>query len=204
MGWDTLANDEEIKRTSEALISHGINVEVASNKDAAIKLLEKLIPEGAEVMTASSTTLSQIGFLDMLKSVKHGWHDKKQLIISEQDTAKRTELRKHAGIAAYFLGSVHAVTETGEILTASASGSQLGAYAFTADNLILVVGTQKIVKSLDDGFKRIKEESLRLEDKRMKDAGYQGSFIGEILITERIMPGTRKVTVILVKEKLGF
>ncbi len=204
MGWDNLADDETIKRTKEALMSHGINVEVAQDKNAAIRLLEKIIPEGAEVMTASSTTLSQIGFLDMLKLGAHGWHDKKQLILSEPDPVKRAELRKHASIATYYLGSVHAVTENGELITASASGSQLGAYAFTADNLILVVGTQKIVKDIDEGLKRIKEESLPLEVKRMQSVGYPGSVIGEILIMERIMPGARKVTVIFVKEKLGF
>ncbi len=202
--WETLADDEKINKAKEVLISNGINVEIAEDKSAAIKILKKIIPEGSEVMTASSTTLAQIGFLDMLKTGKNGWRDKKQLVLNEPDAAKRAELRKHSVITKYFLGSVHAVTEDGKLLTASASGSQLGAYAFTADNLILVVGTQKIVKDLDDGFKRIKDESLRLEDKRMKDAGYKGSFIGEILIMERIMPEARKVTVIFIKEKLGF
>lgn len=204
MPWDMLSDEETLEKTKAALIKNGINVDIAADKNAAIKILERLIPEGSEVMTASSTTLSQIGFLEMLKSGAHGWHDKKQLILSEPDPVKRAELRKHASIATYYLGSVHAVTEDGKLLTASASGSQLGAYAFTADNLILVVGTQKIVKDVNEGLKRIKEESLPLETKRMQSAGYPGSMIGEILIIERITPGARKVTVVFIKEKLGF
>jgi hypothetical protein len=51
------------------------------------------------------------------------------------------------------LGSVHAVTETGSLVTASASGSQLGPYASGAGKVILLVGTQKIVPDLEDALR---------------------------------------------------
>lgn len=102
-----------------------------------------------------------------------------------------------------FFGSVHAVAETGELVVASASGSQIPSYAFSSDNIIWIVGAQKIVPNLEQGLKRVREHSLPLEDKRMKSIGYPGSTIGKILIFEReIMP--RKVTLIFVNEKLGF
>ena len=103
----------------------------------------------------------------------------------------------------YFVGSVHAVTRSGEVVVASAGGSQLAAYAYGAANVVWVVGTQKIVDSLEDALRRIREHSLPLEDRRMKGMGYPGSFIGKILIVEREDP-FHTANLIFVNEPLGF
>lgn len=55
------------------------------------------------------------------------------------------------------LGSVHAVTETGSLMAASMSGSQLGPYVSGAAKVILVVRIQKIMASLEEGLRRINE-----------------------------------------------
>jgi LUD domain len=60
------------------------------------------------------------------------------------------------------LGSVHAVTETGSLITASMSGSQLGPYGSGAGQVILVVGTQKIVPDLEEGLRRVQEYAFPL------------------------------------------
>lgn len=154
-------------------------------------------------MTGGSTTLEQIGFVELLKSGKHPWKNLKDEIFAEKDSAKQAELRKKSVTSEYFLGSVHAVAETGEVVVASASGSQIPSYAFSSDNVIWIVGTQKIVPNLEQGLKRVREHSLPLDDKRMKSIGYPGITIGKILIFEReIMQ--RKITLIFVNEKLGF
>jgi hypothetical protein len=104
---------------------------------------------------------------------------------------------------AYIIGSVHAITQEGQILTASNGGSQLAPYAYGASKVILVVGAQKIVKDLNEGFRRIEEYSFPLEDARLREAFGVPSHIGKILIVNReIIPG--RTTIILVKEELGF
>ncbi len=62
--------------------------------------------------------------------------------------------RRMGSIVQYAVGSVHAVTEDGRLIDAEACGSQHALYAYTADCVVLVVGTQKIVKNLDEAFKR--------------------------------------------------
>src|SRR5947209_4815462 len=74
------------------------------------------------------------------------------------------EIRRLTSAPDVMLGSVHAVTETGSLLTASMSGSQLGPYASGAGKVILVVGTQKIVSDLEEGLRRINEYAFPLED----------------------------------------
>ncbi len=203
MDWTKLANDETIERTRVALQSNKINVIVVNDKAEALSTLISQIPEGADLTTASSTTLNQIGFTDLLKSGAHRWENLKDEIVKETDPVKQSALRIKASSASYIIGSVHAVTESGETITASASGSQLPGYAFSSPNVIWVVGTQKITKDVDEGMKRIREHSVPLEDKRMKAAGYPGTNLAKILIMNReILP--RKITLILVKEELGF
>ena len=202
--WSELADEDVIKRTSDALEGRGVRVEFLNNKEEALKRLKEIIPPEADVMTGSSTTLKEIGFVDLLKSVDHKWNNLKDKILSENDPGKQAELRKKSITAEYFLGSVHAVTQSGQVIIASNTGSQLPSYAFSSSNVIWVVGTQKIVLNLEEGMRRVREYCLPLEDKRMKQAGFVGSAIGKILIFEREAIPNRKITLIFVNEKLGF
>ena len=204
MKWAELADEDTVKRTSEALRDRGVHVELAEKREEALKKLMDLIPSGKVVMTGSSTTLKEIGFEDLLKSGKHPWNNLKDTIVNEKDPSKKMELRKSSITAEYFLGSVHAVSQSGETITASNTGSQLPSYAFASNNVVWVVGVQKIVLNIEEGLKRVREYCLPLEDYRMKQAGFGGSAIGKILIFEREKLPNRRITLIFVNEKLGF
>lgn len=203
MKYSELASQAAIEKTFANLKDRNIIPQLVQSKAEAIEAVKQLIPAGASVMTGSSTTLDQIGFIDLLKSGQHPWNNLKAAIVAEQDSAKQTELRRQSSLAQFFLGSIHALTEDGQALIASASGSQLPAYAYTSDNVIWVVGAQKIVPSLDEAFNRLRDYVFPLEDARMKSTGAPGSVISKILIFEReIMP--RKLHLILVNEVLGY
>jgi L-lactate utilization protein LutB len=203
--WERLPSQETIERTIAALKSRGISAEFAPSRKEALELVTRLIPSGVELMTASSRTLDEIGFLALLKSGNHQWTSLNDVVYTEKDPAKRAELRRRSINVDYFLGSVQAITETGETIVVSASGSQIPSYAFTSKNVIWVAGTQKIVPSLEEGLRRVREYSLTLEIARMKSLGYPGSMIAKMLIVEREPAQLgRKVSMILVNEKLGF
>jgi len=204
MKYDILASKEAIKRAMDSLKARNINVDLVTTKEDALQKINKMIPPGREVMTGGSTTLDQIGFTELLKSGKHPWKNLKDQILSEKDPVKQMGLRKKSITSEYFLASVHAVAETGEILIANATGSAIPSNAFSSDNVIWIVGTQKLVPTLEEGFKRIREYCVPLEDKRMKSIGYPGTTIGKILIFEREINENRKINLIFVNEKLGF
>jgi len=206
MDYSSLADKEKIERTAKAVESRGVSVIVTDSKESVLPRLVNLIPEGATVMTGASLTLQQIGFEELLKSGNHHWHNLKGDIIAEKDPARQSQLRKQATLADYFLGSVHAIAETGEILVGSATGSQLAPYAFSCNHVIWVAGAQKIVPSVEAGFRRIREYILPHEDQRMKKAfgSNSGSFIGKILLFEREAPYLhRSLTLILIREVAG-
>ncbi len=205
MDYETLAPGEAVNKTIDALAERGIKAVVVNNRAEALEKIKSLIPKGASVMNGSSRTLEEIGFVDYLKSGNHGWKNLHEEILTEKGPAKQAILRKQAVLSDYYLGSAHAIAETGQLVIASNSGSQLPHIVFTSPNLIFVVGMQKIAPNLDAALARVREYVLPFEDKHMKDAGYGGSAISKLLIFERepIFMG-RKVEVIFVNEKLGF
>jgi len=205
MAYDQLASDVSINTTLDGLAKRNIEGMVVADKAEVMEKIKELIPAGGSVMNGSSTTLEQIGFVDYLKNGKHGWNNLHEDIVAEKDPAKQGMLRKQAVLSDYYLGSVHALAETGEFVIASNTGSQLPHVVFTSPNLIFVVGAQKIVPTLTDALKRLEEYVIPLEDIRSRKAYGVGTNPNKIVIFkgENPMIG-RKVRLIVVKEVLGF
>ncbi len=193
-----------VEKTIEALNARGIQAERVASKAEAHDRLTSLIPDGASVMTAGSLTLKQIGFEERLISKDHRWNNLKDALLAEQDPVRQAKMRREASLADYFVGSVQAIAESGEVVLVSAGGSQLAPYVFSSPHVIWVAGTQKIVPDLDTALRRIREYALPIEDQRMKSLGRPGSFIGKIVIFERepVQLG-REIRLILVDEEVG-
>src|SRR3990167_7298171 len=145
MDYTALASKEIIDRTVLALTARHVEAVVVKNGAEALEKIKSFIPQGASVMNGASVTLEQIGFVDYLKSGAHGWNNLHEAVLKEEDKEKRDNLRKHAVVSDYYIGSVHALTEDGEFIIASNTGSQLPHVVFTSPNLIFVVSTKKIV-----------------------------------------------------------
>lgn len=205
MNYDALAAMERVQKTMDALVERGHLPELLESRNDALARVKELIPAGASVMNGSSRTLEEIGFIDHLKQGAHGWNNLHDAVLAEKDPAKQAELRKQSVLSDFYLGSAHGIAQTGEIVVASNSGSQLPHLVFTSENLILVVSTKKIAPDLDAALARLKEHVLPLEDARMKSVGMGGSFISKLLIINREPSFTdRKSHVLFVNENLGF
>lgn len=203
--WTTVPSDEVIKSTAEKLSSHNMETFIVENKEEALAKLKALIPAGKDIHTGSSTTLNQIGFMDHLKDETSGYNYLGDKVRNENDEKKRAELRRQSITAEYFVSSVNALTEEGQLVAVDATGSRVGSMHFAAEHLIIVVSANKIVENLDSAFKRIKEHVFPLEDKRMKSVygAEAGSSLNKWIILEKeFMPG--RTQVIIVKESLGF
>jgi L-lactate utilization protein LutC len=197
-----LATDQQVEAVVNALETRNIHAVVVNNGEEAKKLVLELVPQGVEIYANVSKTLEQIGITaEIDQSGRYDAVRPKVLALDRKTQAD--EIRILRSRPAYIVGSVHAITEDGVILTASNGGSQIAPYAYGANKVILVVGTQKIVKDLNEGFRRIEEYSYPLEDARLRSALGMPSAVGKILIVEReVIPG--RTTVILVKDELGF
>lgn len=200
---NTIAVDDRVKNTKEALEANNFEVVVAEDGDSARSAVLEMIPKGSEVMTATSKTLETIGLNQAIN--ESGDYDAvaPKLTAMMGDDTKKREQRKLGAAPDYILGSVHALTENGEALIASATGSQLPGYAYAAGRVIWVVGEQKIVKDLEQAFVRLEEHVFPLENERSKQAYGSGSSINKTLVVKKeARPG--RITVVIVKESLGF
>lgn len=200
-----LATQSELDTTVEALSTNGFMPEVLATKEEALARIKNLIPEGASIMNGASKTLEQVGYIDYLKEGTHGWKNLHADILAETDPIKQGELRKYSVVSDFYLGSAHVITEKGEIVIASNSGSQLPHLAFTSPNIILVVSTKKLTPTLTEAFDRIDSHIVPLEDVRMKGVYGFGTLHAKTLIMHKENPAIgRKVHVLFVKEDLGF
>jgi hypothetical protein len=198
----TVADDGRVRRTAAALEANGINVLMAADAADARRVVLDLIPDGSQVYHGASQTLERSGITDEIE--KSGRYEPLRPRIWSMDRKTQVdEIRRISAAPDVMLGSVHAVTETGSLLAASMSGSQLGPYVTGAGRVILVVGTQKIVSDLEEGLRRIEEYAFPLEDARAQAAYGINSGVNKVLIINReIIPG--RITVVLVDEALGF
>lgn len=202
MAWDTVADAKTIRNTADALSARGIETFVAKDRTEAKEKALSLMPPGSEVYAMTSVTLEETGIAQEIE--KGGrYQSARKKVLSINDKAEREQMRRSASACQYAIGSIHAVTESGQVMVVSQSGSQLAPYAYAAGKVVWVVGAQKIVSDLEAAFRRIHEHVVPLEDARAKKAYGVGTSLNKTLIIEKETVQGR-IRMIIVEEKLGF
>jgi len=193
---------ERLERTAAALTAHGFTVEVVDDAAVARERVKDLIPEGANVLTGASETLRLSGIDEDINA--SGRYASVRAYGMTLDRAKDAdEIRRLIASPDVAIGSVNAVTETGALVIASASGSQLPGYAGGAAQAIWVVGAQKVVPDLDAALRRVEEYVLPLESARVQVVYGGPSAVNRVLILHA-EPHPGRGTVLLLREAIGF
>jgi hypothetical protein len=198
----TTRDESQVKRAAAALEANGIKVLRAADASEAKLIVLDLIPEGSQVHHGASKSLEETGIIDAIEKSGRYEHLRPRIWSMDRKT-QGDEIRRLGAAPDVMLGSVHAVTETGALITASMGGSQLGPYVSGAGRVILVVGTQKIVSDLEEGLRRVNDYAFPLEDARAQVTYGIHSAVNKVLIINReVVPG--RITVVFVDEVLGF
>ena len=200
--FSTPASEETLQRVVAKFRERNIEGMIVDNGDDARKLVMERLPKAAEVHSGKSKTLQETGIFDLSQDPNQYDALRLRYLKMDRQTQSR-EIRKLISGPDFMLGSINAVTEDGMLVTASATGSQLGPYAGGAGKVILVVGSQKIVPDLETALRRIRDYVLPWEDAQVRQVVSAGSFVGKILIIEREWV-TGRMTVILVRKPIGI
>jgi hypothetical protein len=198
--FDALPDERTIASTVAALEAHGFGVEVVDDLVAARKAVLARIPQGARVWRNTSVTLDEAGISAEIDDAD-GPYESVRLKVTAQNFASR-QMKELAAAPDYALGSVHAITQEGELLIGSASGSQFATLAWGADNVMLVAGLQKVVPDLETARRRVREHSLPLENVRAREAYGQDSRLNKTLEIYGEMPG--RIHLVLIRQVVGF
>ncbi|TME20471.1 MAG: hypothetical protein E6I67_10045 [Chloroflexi bacterium] len=195
------ASEAQLEALAEKLRARNFEVVIVQDGAEAKAEVLKRIPEGAQVHSGKSKTLEDAGlFKEFMEGDRFDFVRKRTMKLDQR--TQRDEIRRLGAAPDVMINSAHAVTEDGQIVVTSASGSQIGPIASGAGQLILVIGSQKIVPDLDTAFRRIREHVFPYEDARLREAIGIGTKITRTLILDQdFMPG--RTTVILVREPIG-
>ena len=196
------ADRARLQRAAAALSARGMAARILSDGAQARAAIDRLIPDGALVYNTTSRTVDQIGVAADIRAATR-YRSTRTHTQTLDPRTQMDEFRRHVSTMDVIVGSVHAVSEDGHVVIASASGSQLAAYAFGASRVIWVVGAQKVVPDLDVAFDRVQRHSYPLEDARARQAYGSPSVIGkQLVVSQENTPG--RITVLILEEALGF
>ncbi len=196
-----MAAPAKVAAVARALRHRGLDVEIVANARAARAAVQRRLGPSDRVLEATSETLKEVGLVgEGADPVRY------RRLRPELDrlarAGRRDEKRRQGASPDVVVGSVHAITEAGEVLVASGTGSQLGPYGYGAGRVIWVVGAQKVVRDLPAGLRRIREFAARREDARVRRLGGGGSVVNKLLVVfGEHQP--HRVTVILCRSRLG-
>ncbi|BCJ34170.1 hypothetical protein Athai_16730 [Actinocatenispora thailandica] len=196
------ATGERLERTAAALRAHGFTVEIHDTLAAARGRVRELIPAGVSVFTGASETLRLSGIEADLNT--SGRYDAlKPRAVAMDRATQADQIRRMLATPDVEIGSVAAVTETGSLVIASGSGSQLPGYAGGAARAIWIVGAQKVVPDLPAALRRVEEHCLPLESERaMRVYGTPSAITRLLVLNAEYQPD--RGTVLLLREAAGF
>jgi hypothetical protein len=161
-----------------------------------------LIPEGARVFTSASETLRLSG-IDEDINASGRYEAVKPRVLAMDRVTGADDIRRLLASPDVVIGSVAALTETGSLVVASGSGSQLPAYSGGAARAIWIVGAQKVVPDLGTALRRVEDHALPLESARTREAYGWPSAVNRLLILNA-EPRPGRATVLLLREAVGF
>ena len=208
-------NENEVKRNEllarkviKGLESRNMTGYYAANAEEALVKALELIPEGASVTMGGCMSAREIGLVDALKDGNYNFIDRDKM-----------EDKRAAMLAAYdadfFLSSVNAMTEDGELVNIDGNSNRVSAIAQGPKQVLFIVGMNKVCDDLDGAMKRARNVAAPINAQRFgldTPCAKTGSCMNckspdticcQFLIT-RFSRHKGRIHVILVNDKLGF
>lgn len=149
-------------RTIENLRKNRMEGYFVKTAAEAAELVRSLIPEGSVCRVGGSVTLHETGIIDLLENGNYDYCDSH--VVPSEDVEKA---RREAFFADYFLASANALTEDGEIYNVDGAGTRVAPIIFGPKNVILVVGTNKIVSDIAAAEDRLRNLAAPANAKRL-------------------------------------
>ena len=194
----------------EALKRRNFDAYYCQSCEDAVKAALSLIEEGSSVSWGGSASISQVGLIDALYRGNYEILDRAKADPKEMKAFYRMAMQCNT-----FLASANAITEDGQIVNVDGTGNRVSSMIFGPDNVIVVVGINKVVKTLDDAISRARGTAAPINAQRFdiktpcKETGRcmdckSDDCICATTVIHRMCKPARRIKVILVGESLGF
>jgi hypothetical protein len=217
---EILTKPEEIifQRKAECVIENlkmrNVSAVFCRSSKEAVSEIRKLIPDGASVALGGSVTVIQSGLLDELRRMNIKLLDRYRDGITNDEVE---EILRQGVSADILVTSSSAVTADGKLVNEDGRGNRVAGMIFGPKKVILMVGMNKVVPTVDDALTRIKNVAAPLNCIRLgadtpcartgfcDDANCHAPqrICSQIVIIESNRVKDR-LTVVLVGEELGY
>ena len=197
-----------LNKTIEALNRNGFKVTLFDNKESLVSHIYGLVQEGESVGFGGSVTLRELGLYDGL--IKRG-HDCWWHWVADD----KTNALAHAVESEVYLSSANAITEEGYVVNRDGTGNRVSNLTLAHRLIVIVAGTNKLVKDVPAALERITTVAAPLNGKRLKiqtpcavkgvctDCYSADRMCNYELIMRRAAKGAN-VHVLLVDEAMGY
>jgi hypothetical protein len=155
---------KRIERTMENLEKNNMEAFLVEDENELIEIMEKMIAQGSTVSVGGSMTLFETGVIDFLRSGKFKFLDRYADGLSPEDMK---QLFRDSFSADYYFTSTNAVTETGVLFNVDGTGNRVAAMIYGPDNVIVIVGRNKLVATEDGAVERYRETAGPANSKRL-------------------------------------
>ena len=120
-----------------------------SAEEARTKILSLIAPD-ASVGYGGSLTVNALGLKEALRERGNTMFDRDLAA----DMAERKVIEHQAFGADWFLMSANAISEDGQLINIDGIGNRVAALIYGPENVLVVSGMNKVVKTLDDAWSR--------------------------------------------------
>ena len=153
---------QRMEHTAQALRKNQMEAYCVDCAADVLPLLKTLIAPGACVSMGGSVSLQECGVPAFLRTGDYEFLDREAVTGDAVG-----ELYRKAFFADCYLSSANAVTEQGEIFNVDGNGNRVAALAFGPQNVILVIGCNKIVEDLHEAHRRLRHLAAPANTKRL-------------------------------------
>jgi hypothetical protein len=211
--------DKITDKTLKALKKRGLRSWFAETADGARDLILGLVPADAMVGCGDSSTIRQLRIIEALRNRGNRTVNPFDITNTLKDQQSYFDFlfwpSLVASVCEVFLTGSNAVTEDGKIVSIDGAGNRVSGMFWGHQKSIIVVGTNKITKNLDDAMKRIKNvvapEHIRRKGGsppctttgKCHDCSGERRICAVTTIIEH-KPITTEINVVIVNEDLGL
>ncbi len=163
-----------MKEIIKALEKNNIEAHYFKTKAEICQFVCELLPDGATISSGGSMSLIDSGVFEIINSEKYDYIDR----FAAKTPEEEKEMKAKYFTADYFFCSSNAVTKNGELINVDGRSNRIAAIVYGPQNVIMVVGKNKIVNDINEGLMRVKtiaapKNTIRLDCATFcKEKGY--------------------------------
>jgi len=157
--------NERVKKAISNLQKNNMAGFYVESRQELLSLLSTLLVEGEKIGCGDSVTLEETGVFEYLRNGSYTFYDKHRQSLTSEEKRK---LYLNNFDADTFVTGTNAVTMDGKLFNIDGNGSRVAPMIYGPRQVIVVVGMNKLVDTVEDAVRRTRQVAAPLDAKRLK------------------------------------